>query len=67
MPEPVRLASSVGATTSTLEKTLSMFPVLSLLPAAQVMRTRFRVASFGEVVWPRMVIGPERVMFTCSV
>jgi hypothetical protein len=31
------------------------------------MRTRLAVASFGLVVSPRKVIGPARVMFSCSV
>lgn len=31
------------------------------------MRTRLAVASFGLVVSPRKVIGPARVMFSCSM
>lgn len=70
VPEPVRLASRVGATTMTLNQTLSMSPVLSLLAPAKVRLTVLRAGSVRAArsgCWPRRVMGPERVMLTCSL
>jgi len=64
-PEPVKLASSVGATVRTEVNALSVNLPLALA-AAQYTVTVLLSCAFGVEVCPRMVNGADRVTLSCS-